>query len=490
MDDVRRRAKQVALPDEAAISDLDDAESDARRAARRRALPRRHPAAAVHLLPSRAAGDPADRAGAAHRLRPVGQADRARLPGRARPPWSSASPAPRRASPMPACRSRRRARRSAPSGSAAVAAMIYLVFNEGYSARGDEAATRAHPVPRKAIRLARLLLRLFPSRAGDHGARRADAAAARARAGPLRRATAASCCSRTRTAACWNRKRIAEGLALIDKAMRHRRPGPYQVQAAIAALHARARRAEDTDWAQIDLLYANLERLQPSPVVTLNRAVAVNKVRGPAAALAMIEPLARAAVELLLFPRREGRAAAAARPPRRGAQSPSTGRSRSPTRRPRPPISASISIIWTRKAPSSCRSGKIIFDGLLSDSARPSSVRPWDRIQPRRSHMINCNHPRCWAASRPISASAMPARPPTSTSQGVRRHRSDAHAARRQGPLSAHPSRDQWRLGDAGRCLPRPRPSAGNARAPSCSISRSTTSTPGGSARWRPAPRC
>ena len=89
----------------------------------------------------------------------------------------------------------------------------------------------------------------------------------------------------------WSQPRIAEGLALIDKAMRHRRPGPYQVQAAIAALHARAPRAADTDWAQIDLLYANLERLQPSPVVTLNRAVAVSKVRGPAAALAMIEPL-------------------------------------------------------------------------------------------------------------------------------------------------------------------------------------------------------
>jgi RNA polymerase sigma-70 factor (ECF subfamily) len=90
----------------------------------------------------------------------------------------------------------------------------------------------------------------------------------------------------------WNRRMIAEGLALIDKAMRHRRRGPYQVQAAIAALHARAARPEDTDWAQIDLLYAALEELQPSPVVTLNRAVAVNKLRGPAAALAMIEPLA------------------------------------------------------------------------------------------------------------------------------------------------------------------------------------------------------
>jgi RNA polymerase sigma-70 factor (ECF subfamily) len=90
----------------------------------------------------------------------------------------------------------------------------------------------------------------------------------------------------------WDRQMIAEGLALIDKAMRHKRRGPYQVQAAIAALHARAARPEDTDWAQIDLLYAALETLQPSPVVTLNRAVAVSKVRGPAAALAMIEPLA------------------------------------------------------------------------------------------------------------------------------------------------------------------------------------------------------
>jgi RNA polymerase sigma-70 factor (ECF subfamily) len=92
--------------------------------------------------------------------------------------------------------------------------------------------------------------------------------------------------------ALWNGTLIAEGLALIDKAMRHQRPGPYLVQAAIAALHARAARAQDTDWAQIDLLYGTLERLQPSPVVTLNRAVAVAKVRGPAAALAMVDPLA------------------------------------------------------------------------------------------------------------------------------------------------------------------------------------------------------
>jgi RNA polymerase sigma-70 factor (ECF subfamily) len=85
---------------------------------------------------------------------------------------------------------------------------------------------------------------------------------------------------------------IAEGLALIDKAMRHRKSGPYQIQAAIAALHARAERPEDTDWRQIDLLYSALELMQPSPVVTLNRAVAVSKVKGAEAALEMIEPLA------------------------------------------------------------------------------------------------------------------------------------------------------------------------------------------------------
>ena len=90
----------------------------------------------------------------------------------------------------------------------------------------------------------------------------------------------------------WSRKQIAEGLALIDKAVRHRRPGPYQVQAAIAALHARAARFEDTDWSEIELLYGTLERMQPSPVVSLNRAVAVFKARGPETALAMIEPLA------------------------------------------------------------------------------------------------------------------------------------------------------------------------------------------------------
>jgi len=89
----------------------------------------------------------------------------------------------------------------------------------------------------------------------------------------------------------WDQRMIGEGLALIDKAIRHRRRGPYQVKAAIAALHARAKTPAETDWGEIDALYAALELLEPSPIVTLNRAVAVSKVRGPQAALAMVEPL-------------------------------------------------------------------------------------------------------------------------------------------------------------------------------------------------------
>jgi RNA polymerase sigma-70 factor (ECF subfamily) len=83
--------------------------------------------------------------------------------------------------------------------------------------------------------------------------------------------------------------------------MRHRRRGPYQIQAAIAALHARASRPEETDWEEIDLLYAALESVQPSPVVTLNRAVAVAKLRGPQAALEMIQPLASSLADYFHF---------------------------------------------------------------------------------------------------------------------------------------------------------------------------------------------
>jgi RNA polymerase sigma-70 factor, ECF subfamily len=90
----------------------------------------------------------------------------------------------------------------------------------------------------------------------------------------------------------WDQDMIDEGLALIDAAVDMRRPGPYQVQAAIAALHARAPRPEDTDWPQIATLYRGLKVMWPSPVIELNRAVAVAMADGPDAGLALIEPLA------------------------------------------------------------------------------------------------------------------------------------------------------------------------------------------------------
>jgi RNA polymerase sigma-70 factor (ECF subfamily) len=171
-----------------------------------------------------------------------------------------------------------------------VAAMIYLVFNEGYSATAAESMVRA-PLCEEAIRLARLLLRLFPAEPEIMGLT-ALLLLQHARAPARFDGNGEIVLLEDQDRSRWNRGMITEGLALIDKAMRHRRRGPYQVQAAVAALHARAERAQDTDWAQIDRLYASLEELQPSPVVTLNRAVAVSKVRGPADALAMIEPLA------------------------------------------------------------------------------------------------------------------------------------------------------------------------------------------------------
>jgi RNA polymerase sigma-70 factor (ECF subfamily) len=182
---------------------------------------------------------------------------------------------------------------------AAVAAMIYLIFNEGYSAGGTERgsggvaadASLDASLGDEAIRLARLLLRLFPAEPEIMGLT-ALLLLQHARAPARFDAQGSIVLLEDQDRSLWNRTMIAEGMALIDKAVRHACPGPYQVQAAIAALHASAAKPADTDWAQIDLLYATLERLQPSPVVTLNRAVAVSKVRGAAAALDMIEPLA------------------------------------------------------------------------------------------------------------------------------------------------------------------------------------------------------
>ena len=172
----------------------------------------------------------------------------------------------------------------------AVAAMIYLLFNEGYSASGGTLHMRL-PLCEEAIRLARLLLRLFP---GDCEVMGLTAllllqhARATARLDADHNIVLLEDQDRRR----WDRTLIAEGLILLEKALRHQNAGPYQVQAAIAAEHAKATQAEQTDWKQVDHLYTLLETVQPSPIVTLNRAVAVAKVHGPLEALSLIEPLA------------------------------------------------------------------------------------------------------------------------------------------------------------------------------------------------------
>jgi RNA polymerase sigma-70 factor (ECF subfamily) len=172
---------------------------------------------------------------------------------------------------------------------AIVSAMIYLVFNEGYSS-GEEGRDGA-AFTGEAIRLGRLLVRIFPSEPEAMGLlalmllQQSRKAARFDSQGQL-------ILLEDQDRSLWNRETINEALALLDKAIRHGRPGPYQLQAAIAALHARAPRAEDTDWSEIELLYRALEHLQPSPIVTLNRAVAVAKLKGPAEALALVDPLA------------------------------------------------------------------------------------------------------------------------------------------------------------------------------------------------------
>ena len=288
MDDVRRRAKQVALPDEATLSNLDDAESEL--ADRLDGAHYRDDILRLLFICCHPELPATQQIALALRIvcgLSVKQIARAFLVGEAAMEQRITRAKARIAQadvPFEAPGAPERAERLA-----AVAAMIYLVFNEGYSAPGSEAKSRAM-LAEEGIWLVRLLLRVFPAEPEVMGLAALmllQQARAAARFDDDGNIVLLEDQDRSR----WNPKRIAEGLALIDKAMRHRRPGPYQVQAAIAALHARARQAEDTDWAQIDLLYANLERLQPSPVVTLNRAVAVNKIRGPAAALAMIEPL-------------------------------------------------------------------------------------------------------------------------------------------------------------------------------------------------------
>jgi len=169
--------------------------------------------------------------------------------------------------------------------------VVYLVFNEGYSASSGASLTR-HDLSGEAIRLGRLLIELLPEPAEPealgllalmllHESRRAARTSA---AGEL-------VLLDEQDRARWDRELIAEGSALVERALRSRRFGPYTLQAAIAAVHAEAASAEATDWAQIVGLYDVLARADPSPVVELNRAAAVAMRDGPSAGLALIDAI-------------------------------------------------------------------------------------------------------------------------------------------------------------------------------------------------------
>jgi RNA polymerase sigma-70 factor (ECF subfamily) len=171
----------------------------------------------------------------------------------------------------------------------AVCAVVYLIFNEGYGATRGDRLLRVD-LAAEAIRLGRLLGELVPDDPEVGGLlallvlhhARADA-----RVDPHGDLVPLEEQDRGR----WDAAMIGEGLSLLDRALRRQRPGPYQLQAAIAAHHAVAARADDTDWLQIAALYAELLRLRPSPVYELNRAVAVAMAYGPDAGLALLDRL-------------------------------------------------------------------------------------------------------------------------------------------------------------------------------------------------------
>ena len=166
---------------------------------------------------------------------------------------------------------------------------LYRIFNEGYTASSGPHLQRGE-LTWEAIRLARTLRRLLPED-GEVAGLLALMLLTDARRLARTRPDGSLIPHAEQDRGQWNRESITEGIALITDALAHTPLGPYQLQAAIAAVHAEAERAEDTDWAQIVGLYQLLERLAPNPMVTLNHAVAVAMVDGPRAGLALLEPL-------------------------------------------------------------------------------------------------------------------------------------------------------------------------------------------------------
>ncbi|SEN68053.1 RNA polymerase, sigma subunit, ECF family [Sphingomonas gellani] len=180
-----------------------------------------------------------------------------------------------------------------------VSTMIYLMFNQGYAASAQE-STRTQALGAEAVRLGRLLLDLYPDEPellGLVGLMLLQEARSSARFDE----DGGSILLKDQNRTLWDRRMIAEGTALTDRAFRMRRPGRFQLQAGIAALHARAMRFEDTDWVQIEQLYRALTEAEPTPVVALNHAVAVSQVYGASAALALVEPLAGALDDYFYF---------------------------------------------------------------------------------------------------------------------------------------------------------------------------------------------
>ena len=179
-------------------------------------------------------------------------------------------------------------REALPARLGTVLATLYLIFNEGYAASGGDALLRAE-LCEEALRLADMLAELLPEPEALglaalmrlHHARRAGRVDAEGRMIPLE----------AQDRARWDRGAIARGVALLDRALAARRPGPYQIQAAIAALHAGAETAAATDWRQIAALYGALSRLAPSAVVDLNAAVAVAMADGPERGLELLARL-------------------------------------------------------------------------------------------------------------------------------------------------------------------------------------------------------
>jgi RNA polymerase sigma-70 factor, ECF subfamily len=172
----------------------------------------------------------------------------------------------------------------------AVMAVVYLVFNEGYAATSGDRLTRGE-LCMEAIRLGRMLVELMPGRTEPKGL------LALMLLHDARRATRVDVSGRLLTLeeqdrGLWDHEQIEEGARLVEQALRPGLPGPYALQAAIAALHAQASRAEDTDWPQIAALYGLLVRVHPAPVVELNRAVAVAMADGLERGLDLLELIA------------------------------------------------------------------------------------------------------------------------------------------------------------------------------------------------------